>query len=207
MDNYVEIVLRRNRGWPWPEDSWGLTPMFGGDGWCHACGVPKHEQTGSIVLQRKGLKVEGAWVPNWQFDAYCLATAVAAKAAERFGIGLMPVVAPGGVPLEASQVIITSSRVPWFDASDITGPISAIHGKSSETCPVCGVTRWLPVGMDVLPPPPAALIDDEPAVFASPEWFGAGKQSFRQILWRRDVADFLVRSSPKDFKVRVARSA
>jgi hypothetical protein len=39
-------------------------------------------------------------------------------------------------------------------------------------------------------------------VVASPEWFGAGKQSFRQILWRRDLADFLVAASPKDFKVQ-----
>lgn len=34
MNDYVEIVLRRNRGWPWPEDSWGLSPMYGEDGWC-----------------------------------------------------------------------------------------------------------------------------------------------------------------------------
>lgn len=32
MNEYVELYLKRNRGWPWPEDSWGLTPMFGEDG-------------------------------------------------------------------------------------------------------------------------------------------------------------------------------
>lgn len=36
MTEYVELHLERNRGWPWPEDSWGLTPTFGEDGWCHA---------------------------------------------------------------------------------------------------------------------------------------------------------------------------
>lgn len=42
--------------------------MYGEDGWCRACGVPQRAQCGSMVLQRKGLTVAGAWVPNWQFD-------------------------------------------------------------------------------------------------------------------------------------------
>jgi len=39
------------------------------------------------------------------------------------------------------------------------------------------------------------------SVLASQEWFGVGKRSFHQIIWRRDVAEFLVTSSPKDFKI------
>lgn len=89
MGEYVEIRLRRNMGWPWPEDSWGLTSMFGEDGWCRSCAVPQHPQTGSIVLQRKDLRLEGGWVPNWQFDVYCLAGGLALEAAERFGVGLV----------------------------------------------------------------------------------------------------------------------
>ncbi|MGZ5422727.1 hypothetical protein [Aeromicrobium sp.] len=37
---------------------------------------------------------------------------------------------------------------------------------------------------------------------ASPEWFGAGNQTFRQILWRRDIAQFLLEVSPRDFKIQ-----
>lgn len=202
MNNYVEIVLRRNRGWPWPEDSWGLTPMFGESGWCRSCGVPKHPQTGSIVLQQKGLKIEGGWVPNWQFDVYCLAQPLALEARERFKVQLMPVASVSGPNLEASQIFIPSSTTPWFDRSELTRLIAPIHGEASETCGECDVTRWMPVGMDVLPMPPADVFIDQPAVIASPEWFGAGKQSFRQILWRPDIAQFLVASSPKDFKIQ-----
>ena len=90
MNDLVWLDLKRNRGWPWPEDSWGLTPMFGEDGWCRSCGVPKGPQTGSIVLQRKGFKVvEGAWVPNWQFDALCLERSVADEAASRLELDLL----------------------------------------------------------------------------------------------------------------------
>jgi phosphoenolpyruvate synthase len=73
VKDFVELYFKRNRGWPWPEENWGLTPMFGDDGWCHACGVPKREQAASLVLQRKGLSdPSGAWVPNWQFDVICM---------------------------------------------------------------------------------------------------------------------------------------
>jgi hypothetical protein len=54
------LSLKRNRGWPWPENSYGLTPLFGEDGWCRSCGVPRHPQTGSLILQRKSFKVRGA---------------------------------------------------------------------------------------------------------------------------------------------------
>ena len=201
--DYVEITLHRNRGWPWPDDSWGLTPMFGADGWCHACGVPRHEQTGPIILQRKGFAtISGGWVPYWQYDVYCLEGVVAARTAEVFGVDLRPVEWVRSSPGEAQQVVIRATREPWFDPAELAIRVSRVHGEASNTCAVCGVTRWLPVGMDVLPWPLGTALAGEQPVVASPEWFGAGKQSFRQILWRRDLADFLVAACPKDFKVQ-----
>src|SRR5260370_5519256 len=52
--DFVHLSLRRNRGWPWPEDSWGLDSMYGETGWCHSCGTPLHEQSGSLTLQAGG---------------------------------------------------------------------------------------------------------------------------------------------------------
>lgn len=166
MTNYVEIVLRRNRGWPWPEDSWGLTPMYGEEGWCHSCGVPKHPQSGSIVLQRKGLKVEGAWVPNWQFDAYCMEQSVADAVQKQFGVELRPVASVGQSWLNASQALIESSPGPWFNPDDLERVIAPIHGHAFETCPDCGVKRWMPVGMDVLPAPVDSILEAGPVVAA-----------------------------------------
>lgn len=198
MSEYVELVPRRNRGWPWPEDSWGLTPMYGEDGWCRSCGLPKHPQTGSIVLQSRGLTATGVWVPNWQFDVYCLAETIAAEAVSRFNIRLRPVATPQRSEAGARQIVIDPSALHWFDEADLRRIITEIHGRALEICPACGTTRWLPVGMDSLPRPDRSVFAGDPLVLASREWFGAGKQSFRQILWRRDLADFLMSRSPRD---------
>lgn len=206
MMEYVAITLRRNRGWPWPEDSWGLTPMFGEDGWCRICGVPMHEQTGSIVLQRSGLStIAGAWVPYWQYDVYCLEATLAAEAAARFGVELRPVEWPRSPAGEVKQIVIRSTAHPWFNPREIAERVSRVHGEASEYCGACGLKRWLPVGMVDLPVPPPTTFAADPAVVASPEWFGAGAQSFRQILWRSDFADFLVAASPKDFMIQNLR--
>lgn len=103
--------------------------------------------------------------------------------------------------IDASQIVIPTTSAPWFDPVAPDRLIAPIHPEISETCPACGITRWMPVGMDVLPLPSADLLADESPVVASPGWFGAGKQSFSQILWRRDLAEFLVASSPKDFTI------
>lgn len=203
MNGYVELLFHRNRGWPWHEDSWGLTPMYGEDGWCHECGVPKHPQTGSIVLQRKGLRITGGWVPFWQYDVYCLEQSLAEEAQKRFAVELRPVAFPRQGDVQASQIVINSSSVPWFDPADLFLATTAIHGEACEKCPVCGVTRWMPVGMDdLLMRPPQSVFENQPLAVASPEWFGAGVQCFRQLLWRRDFADFLVGCAPKDFGIQ-----
>jgi hypothetical protein len=40
---------------------------------------------------------------------------------------------------------------------------------------------------------------------SSPEWFGAGHQSYRKIILRRELAELLAGVSPKDFKVLEAQ--
>lgn len=205
MTDYVEIVWRRNRGWPWPEDSWGLTPMYGEDGWCPVCGVPQHSQRGPLVLQKRGLTPVGAWVPHWQSDAYCLEESLRDRG-ENLGLVFREVASPSGDLLDAVQVMIQPSEREWFDPAQLTRRIESVHSVAGEACPACGVWKWMPVGMDILPPPPPSLLADTPPVIASPEWFGAGYASFRQIVWRRDVAEFLIDSGPKDFRLQEIRS-
>lgn len=204
MTNYVELTLRRNRGWPWPEDSWGLTPLYGEDGWCRSCGVPKHEQTGSLILQPRGMsRVDGAWVPNWLFDVYCLEVSLAAKVATQWSVEMLPVLWHGAVPGEASQILVRSAGSKWFSDQALGDITRKIHGTAGATCPACKVWRWMPVGMADLPCPPADIFEGDVPVVASPEWFGDGGQAFRQILWRRDLAELLSAASPRDFRIQV----
>ena len=126
--DFVDLELRQNRGWPWPEDSWGLTPMYGEDGWCRSCGVPTRPQSGSLILQRKGFgSVKGAWVPNWQFDAYCLARSLAERiAAAGFALPLIPIEWQGPSPGDAVQIVAPTTGDAWFD------PTSSERGRSQS---------------------------------------------------------------------------
>jgi hypothetical protein len=105
--------------------------MFGEDGWCHSCGVPKGPQSGSIVLQSKGMRVEGGWVPNWQFDAICMERSVAEEAASRFR-------------LESGESVTKEAETPAFDRRrmDANAACDLIRGvlalaRQDDPCPSC----------------------------------------------------------------------
>lgn len=203
MMEFVQLRWKRNRGWPWPEDSWGLSPMFGDDGWCHSCGVPRHPQTGPLTLQRKGLApLKGAWMPNWQFDAICLERSVTDEVADRFNVELREVTWRGPAPGVAMQLVVPSVGDVWFDPDELRKKAAARHGTPGATCPECGVWRWMPLIFGFLPPVRTSPEWARHDVIASPEWFGDGRQAFRQILVRRELAELIAAASPKDFKVQ-----
>ena len=202
MTEYVQLYWKRNRGWPWPEDSWGLTPMFGADGWCHSCGVPRHPQTGSIVFERKGMVVEGGWVPNWQFDVICVESAVAERAASRFDLDLRQVHWHATAPGEAVQIVVPTVGSSRFDQDELRDKAIETHSVAGAACPDCGIWRWMPLAFGFLPPLRVTPELDGVDVAASPEWFGDGKKAFRQVLVRRGLAELLAAASPRDFKVQ-----
>ena len=180
----------------------GLTPMFGADGWCHYCGVPKHAQTGSLVLQRSELTTQGAWVPNWQHDVVCLDQALAAEVASRFNVELRPVGWPSGASGEAMQMVVPTWGERWFDPEELCAKAIERHGVAGATCSDCGGWRWMPLVFGLLPesrlmPWPGEGLD----IVASPEWFGDGWKAFRQVLVRRELAELIAAASPRDFTV------
>lgn len=204
MKQFVELCARRNRGWPWPERSWGLTPMFGADGWCPSCGVPRNVQTGSLVLQGKGIKPIGAWIPNWQFDAICLADDLAVQVDRLFKLDLRNVLFKGSNLDCAKQIVVPSVGKNWFDKDELREKAKKQHGIAGRSCPECGLWRWMPLGFDTLPPirnlsrPELEEVD----IAASPEWFGDGWKAFRQIVVRRELAELIVKASPLDFRIQ-----
>jgi hypothetical protein len=164
--------------------------------------VPKHAQTGSIVLQRSGLTVVGAWVPNWQYDVYCLEKSLADEVASRFNVQLLPVTWPKTPGGEAMQIVVPTVGEKWFDHDQLRGRTTARHGKAGARCATCGVCRWMPLSFGKLPPlqitPPLGDVD----IAASPEWFGDGWHAFRQILFRRELAELIASASPRDFEIQ-----
>ena len=202
MNDFVSMDWKRNRGWPWPENSFGLTPMYGEDGWCKNCAVPNREQTGSLVLQRQSMRPVGAWVPNWIYDTICVSAVLVEEIDSRFDVDLRAVEWAASSPGEAMQLVIPTVGESWFDPEQLRERVIEDHARDGATCPVCGVWRWFPIVFDTLPP-----LDIKPGlgdrdIAASPEWFGDGRKAFRQILVRRELGELLASSSPRDFSVQ-----
>jgi hypothetical protein len=201
--DFVYLSEKRNRGWPWPEDSWGLDSIYGPNGWCHSCGIPLREQTGPLTLQARGLSpVKGVWIPNWQFDMICSEATLAASLGESFRLQVRPVAWHGTVQGAAVQFIAPKVGPEWFDPEELREAAVARNGDAGATCPECGIWRWMPVPYEQLPPVRPSSNWERFDLLASPEWFGAGAQSFPLILLRRALAQAIVEASPRDFKVQ-----
>src|SRR5579871_4852933 len=196
---FVAVIGKRNRGWPWPERTWGLESLYGSDGWCHSCGIPFGEQSGDMVLQARGLTIAGAWIPNWRHDAICIEDSLASEVAQMFRVQLRPIRWPRGEPAGAMQVIPKPVGDTWFDEAELRERTVARHGEPGATCAGCGRWLWLPLPHGALP---AARFDPakpEYDLIASPEWFGSGMQAYRQVRMVRPLAELLSSASPRDF--------
>jgi len=203
VKEFVHLSLKRNRAWPWPEASWGLDAMYGETGWCHSCGTPLHEQSGSLTLQAGGQSpVHGAWVPNWRFDAICLEKSLADRASAEFRVDLKPIAWRRKVIGAAMQIVARTVGSEWFDPNELRQRAIARHGSAGAECRECRVWRWLPLPFDQLPTVRPGPDWERYDVLASPEWFGDGKRSSRDVLVRRGLAELIAAASPKDFKIK-----
>ncbi len=178
--DYVWLELKRNRGYPWPEDSYGLDPMFGPDGWCHTCGVPLTEQRGSLVMQRRASSnYDGAWVPNWRFDEYCIDEPLTDAVKDKFRLDLMPVGWRGPVrpPGRARSLRHRSGLAGLTKRRCADGPARAtVRARAARRAGRGAGTRspiaqLRPVILEARP---------ELSVSASPQWFGDGLQALAQ---------------------------
>jgi hypothetical protein len=190
---------KRNRGWPWPDESWGLTPMYGEDGWCRSCGVPQRPQCGDLVLRSKKQSGQGAWVPNWRFDALCVSAELAGEV-RRFNVELRRVVWRGWEAPAAFQLVAPTVGDAWYAPEELSEAAMARHGEAGARCGACATWRWMPVASDQLPPLRIELPRTSgSAVAASPEWFGDGCKAYRVLMMRTELAELLAAASPRDF--------
>ena len=203
---WVALDFRSTPGWPWPEDSYGLDPMYGTDGWCHSCGTPTREQTGHLTLQGSGFPSATVFIPNWQFNAICLSAATAEDVATRFNVVMREVHKPrtGGTGVQQLLPSITSE--PWYDPEVLSRAVTARHGEhngetTGATCSECSRWRWLPVNEWEVPQQPGALHGPTDLI-GSPETFGDGRRTFHHVLVTRELGDALAAANPRTFSVR-----
>jgi hypothetical protein len=204
---YFELGGDRVRGRPWPPEGW-RSEVWGEDGWCRVCGTPNGPQTGRLTLDGRGMRSFGGWWPvSWR-DGVCLVKAVADAAVKRFGVEVVDVVWRGKGPGPAAQLVVPVSDRAWFDPERLDAASVAAHSVPGVVCPGCGVKRWKPLAFN--PPPglagrlPEMVVEPDLSwgpVAASPEWFGDGLNSYRQILVRSDFGEFLGGASTRDFRM------
>jgi hypothetical protein len=190
----VGLTSRFTSGWPWPESSWGLDPMYGVDGWCHGCGTPQVPQIAGLILQGSKFPTSAFWMPNWQFDVLCVRTEPARQIISTFRLTTMPVTKPQSEETGVVQLIPEVSSHPWFDRSALSDRVRARHGGPGAECPTCSVWRWFPLPTADLP---SAAVQSNAPFVASPEWFGDGYSSFRELRFSRALAEALVSLNPR----------
>lgn len=201
--DWVSLDFRFTPGWPWPESSYGLDPMYGEDGWCRECGTPLGPQIGPLTIQGSGFPTAEVWIPNWQYNAVCVSKSLAEKLKKGFDLTLRDVNKPRDGPTGVQQIIPSISERPWYAKRALSKAVLKRHSKNGaktagNRCPACGVFKWFPIGEQEAAIDPDSL-DGNASVVASAEQFGDGKSSFRHLLFRRDLAIALVEANPRTF--------
>lgn len=200
--DWVAIAPRFTPGWPWPEDSYGLGPMYGNDGWCRGCGTPLVEQSGPLSMQGSKFPTADVWMPNWLFDVVCVSEQLAADISERFSVNLGEVHKPRKGPTGVQQILPALTVDSWHRQEELVLAVRARHSEygdqTGSSCATCGRWKWLPVGENEAPIVASALMSTSD-VLASPEVFGDGLKSYRHLLFRRPLGETLVAASPRNW--------
>jgi hypothetical protein len=178
--------------------------MYGVDGWCRGCGTPVREQTGPLTIQGRGFPTAEVWMPNWMFDVVCVSAEVAAGLQD-FKVETRDVHKPRGGATGVKQLVAQQCSVSWYSPPDLKRAVLARHrqhngDRTGAACATCERWRWLPVSegevvadLNVLP--------EGTDLVASPEIFGDGWASRQHLLFRRELADYLVSANPTVWSV------
>ena len=200
---WVALSPRFTPGWPWPEDSYGLGPMYGDDGWCRGCGTPLADQSGALVMQGSKFPTAEVWMPNWRFDVVGVSERVADDISTRFDVEMRAVHKPRTGPTGAQQLLPALTAEPWHREDELGAAVLLRHTKHSgnrtgSTCETCGRWKWLPISEHEASISRNA-IDGGADLIASPETFGDGLKSFRHLLFRRPLGEVLVAACPRNW--------
>ncbi|MDR6173388.1 hypothetical protein QE364_003988 [Nocardioides zeae] len=192
MESYRELTTRRTEiGTPMPLESFGMDPMFGLDDWCRHCGTARSDQWGSLVLHSwKRKRMPRGWTTK-HGEWLCIDGEAASVVAEAVpDVRLEPVMWHAGNRGPCYQVVPRIDQRRWFSDSAIAGAaLRRGHPSPGRRCDACGLFRWFPVELDLLPLDEVPGLEDP--VVASPEVYGDGWTYLRHTVYRADLAEVL----------------
>lgn len=203
VTDWVALSPRHTPGWPWPEDSYGLGPMYGDRGWCRGCGTPLCEQTGALVIQGRKFPTSDVWMPHWRYDVVCVSAQLAASIGKSFAVEFGEVHKPRMGPTGVKQILPARTAEAWRRPEELARAVRHQHRvhygeRTGSSCGHCGRWKWLPVSEGAAPIVASAVASPFD-VIASPETFGDVHKSFRHLLFRRPLGEALVAASPRNW--------
>ncbi len=204
VGDWVALDFRFTPGWPWPERSFGLDPMYGEDGWCHECGTPVRQQIGPLTIQGSGFPAADVWIPNWRYDSVCVSGKLAEQLRDHFNVKMREVHKPRHGPTGVQQLVPSISERPWYATAALSESVRKRHPEDVQAgthCATCGTFKWFPANEGDVAISAESLETAAPVV-ASAELFGDGRKSFRHLLFRRRLADLLAEANPRTFSVK-----
>lgn len=200
--SYGYLETLRHRTWPSPKSNVArmLDSRYGVGNWCLACGVPSAGSTNCVTLLSEGKTWAGAWVPNLLYDVYCADATSWRELAGGADVEIGEIRWQGVDGGSAIHIVPELTEESFLDPTALTEATVAVHGTPGEACAVCGVFKWFGLPFDS---PGMALSrvpsEREGLALASAEWFGAGLNAFRVILFQGALAEAVARSNPMDF--------
>lgn len=158
------------------------------------------------MIQGSNFPTADVWMPNWRFDTVCISAEIAEKVARDFRVELGEVHKPRQGDTGVRQLLVSPTASPWYTKKHLRRAVRERHGQhygrtTGSACRSCGSWKWLPIAEEGAAAQAGAPTPDADVV-ASPEIFGDGLKSYRHLLFRRPLAEFLHSKAKRNWDLR-----
>jgi len=171
-----EMVPAWHQGYPQPEDDFGyLAATYDLSGYCRECGIGAVQVAPFRMVGEPKWGGRGILQLNWVFDEYFASPDVWRSVFEPHGVGARPVLNHGtGEELRTVLQLVAAD-----EEVDVV-----LDGYPSETCPVCGRVKYLPITRGAFPAPRSS---PRGTYNKTREYFGSGHAASKRVLTARQV--------------------
>ncbi len=158
-----------HHGYPQPEDHFAYRQTtYDAADYCHVCGVGGRQKAPFVMSGEPKWGTRSILQLNWVFDEYFVTPPVATTVFQPYGIGTRSVQNRRGAELRTALQLDAHERVSL-----------QVGGLASETCPVCGRVKFVPICRGPLP-----NLASEPSghMVRTSEAFGTGGEAHNEVI-------------------------
>jgi hypothetical protein len=187
---WLEIVPEWHHGYPQPkQDSFGFVEVtYDTTRYCRECGVGLAQKAPFQMRAEPKWGRRGVLQLNWVFDEFFVKPEVYAAVFEPMGVRSQLVTNTKGIELKSVVQLVVDEQ-----AGVVTDCLPA------ETCPRCGVRKYLPVTRGTFP---ALVSEPSGAMVKTTEYFGSGRSAHKRVLVAQSIARLLVQHDVRGASLR-----